>query len=209
MLRRKLTGVIIAVGVMVSSLIPAVSAANPNLLQDVRRGDWFYGAVQYVVNRELMVGTSNNTFSPNITVTRAMFVQSLYGQDGRPWVLNVRPSYTDVQVSDWYSSAVAWAKQNNIVSGYDDGRFKPNDPITREQMAAIFYRYAIYKNYISQNTSFNGNIYRFQDAGRVSNWAVPAMNWAVAIGLMAGSDNGLLPVSIPFMWKRKKWIFIW
>ena len=155
MLRRKLTGVIIAVGVMVSSLIPAVSAANPNLLQDVRRGDWFYGAVQYVVNRELMVGTSNNTFSPNITVTRAMFVQSLYGQDGRPWVLNVRPSYTDVQVSDWYSSAVAWAKQNNIVSGYDDGRFKPNDPITREQMAAIFYRYAI--------------------------------------GLMAGSDNGLLP----------------
>ena len=195
MLRKKLTGVIIAIGVMVSALIPSVSAANPNLLQDVRRGDWFYGAVQYVVNRELMVGTTGNTFSPNITVTRGMFVQSLYGQDGRPWVLNVRPSYTDVQVSDWYSNAVAWAKQNSIVSGYNDGGFKPNAPITREQMVAIFYRYAIYKNYISQNTSFNGNIYRFQDAGNISNWAVPAMNWAVAIGLMAGSDSGLLPAN--------------
>ena len=128
MLRKKLTGVIITIGVMVSILVPAASAANPNLLQDVRRGHWYFGAVQYVVNRELMVGTTNTTFSPNNTVTRGMFVQSLYGQDGRPWVLNVRPSYTDVQVSDWYSNAVAWAKQKNIISGYDDGSFKPNAP---------------------------------------------------------------------------------
>ena len=158
MLRKKLTGVIITIGIMVSILVPAASAANPNLLQDVRRGHWYFGAVQYVVNRELMVGTTNTTFSPNNTVTRGMFVQSLYGQDGRSWVLNVRPSYTDVQVSDWYSNAVAWAKQKNIISGYDDGSFKPNAPITREQMAAIFYRYAVYKSYISENTSFNGNI---------------------------------------------------
>lgn len=195
MIRKKLTGTIVAIGIMISMLIPAASAANPYMLQDVQRGHWFYGAVHYVVNRELMVGTTNTTFSPNSTVTRGMFVQSLYGQDGRPWVLNVRPSYTDVQVSDWYSNAVAWAKQKNIISGYDDGGFKPNAPITREQMAAIFYRYAIYKNYISENTSFNGNIYRFPDAGYVSNWAVSAMNWALAIGLMAGSDSGLLPAS--------------
>ena len=195
MIRKKLTGTIVAIGIIVSMLIPAVSAANPYMLQDVQRGHWFYGAVHYVVNRELMVGTTNTTFSPNSTVTRGMFVQSLYGQDGRPWVLNVRPSYTDVQVSDWYSNAVAWAKQKNIISGYDDGGFKPNAPITREQMAAIFYRYAIYKNYISENTSFNGNIYRFPDAGYVSSWAVSAMNWALAIGLMAGSDSGLLPAS--------------
>lgn len=193
MIRKKLTGVIIVVVIAVSMLVNTVSAASSAMLQDVRRGQWFYGAVQYVVSKNLMVGTSSTTFSPDSKVTRAMFVQSLYGQDGRPWVMNVRPSYTDVQISDWYSNAVAWAKQNGIVSGYSDGSFKPNQPITREQMAVIFYQYAIYKKYIQASSSFYGNMSRFQDAGLVSNWAVAAMNWAISIGLLAGSDGYLMP----------------
>lgn len=193
MIRRKITGMIIAFGVFISLFAPVVSAANPALLKDIRRGQWFYGAVQYVVSKELMVGTDSTTFSPDNTVTRAMFVQSMYGQDGRPWVMNVRSVYNDVQISDWYSTAVAWAKQKNIVSGYDDGGFRPNEPITREQMAAIFYQYAIYKKYVQSGSSFNGNLSRFQDAGYVSNWAAPALNWALSIGLIAGSDGNLLP----------------
>ena len=193
MSRKKIISVIIAVTIMITTLIPAASAANANQLQDVRRGHWFYGAVHYVVSKELMVGTTNTTFSPNDTVTRAMFVQSLYGQDGRPWVMNVRPAFVDVQISDWYSNAVAWASQKKIVTGYADNSFKPNEPITREQMAAIFYRYAVYKKYIQESASFNGNLGRFQDYGSISSWAVPAMNWAVAVGLMAGSDGQLEP----------------
>ena len=193
MSRKKIISVLTALCLAVTMLVSSVSAANANQLQDVRRGHWFYGAVHYVVSKELMVGTTSTTFSPNDTVTRGMFVQSLYGQDGRPWVLNVRPIYIDVQVSDWYSNAVAWASQKGIVSGYDDNSFKPNEPITREQMAAIFYRYAIYKKYIQESTSFNGNLSRFYDYGSISSWAVPAMNWAVSVGLMAGSENGLEP----------------
>ena len=149
---------------------------------DVRTSDWFYDAVVYAYENGMMAGVGNNQFSPNTTTTRAMIVTILYRLENQPAAGS--SSFTDVPAGQWYTNAVAWAAANGIVGGYGDGRFGPNDTITREQMAAILYRYAQFKGYDVSNT---GNLSGYTDAAQVSEWARSAMGWANAQGLITGN----------------------
>ena len=149
---------------------------------DVHTGDWFYDAVEYAYENGMMDGIANNLFSPNGTTTRAMIVTILHRLENQP--ASGTSIFTDVPAGQWYTNAVAWAAANGIVDGYGDGRFGPNDTITREQMAAILYRYAQFKGYDVSNT---GNLSGYTDAAQVSEWARTAMGWANAQGLITGN----------------------
>ncbi len=155
---------------------------------DVKSGDWFCDSVRYVYENELMSGTSTTTFGPNEKTTRGMIVTILYRLENEPSV-SADSAFSDVEAGQYYANAVAWANQNGIVTGYDDGRFGPNDTITREQMAAILYRYADYKE---QDVSAAADLSAFTDAGSVSDYAVQAFEWAVSEGLITGSTDTTL-----------------
>lgn len=154
---------------------------------DVGQNDWFYSAVRFVYERGMMAGTSADKFSPRTNTSRAMVVTILYRLDGSP---ETAPgSFPDVGAGQWYTDAVGWASQNGIVKGYSNGRFGPGDDITREQMAAILYRYAQHKN---QDVSKTGDLSTFVDAGKVSGYAAAEMGWAVGSGLITGKDGNRL-----------------
>ena len=155
---------------------------------DVKSGDWFCDSVRYVYENELMSGTGTTTFGPNEKTTRGMIVTILYRLENEPSV-SADSAFSDVEAGQYYANAVAWANQNGIVTGYDDGRFGPNDTITREQMAAILYRYADYKE---QDVSAAADLSAFTDAGNVSDYAVQAFEWAVSEGLITGSTDTTL-----------------
>jgi hypothetical protein len=155
---------------------------------DVRSNDWFCDSVRYVYENHLMGGTSGTTFSPKEKTTRGMIVTILYRMEKEPSV-SAGAAFSDVKPGQYYANAVAWASQNGIVSGYGDGRFGPNDTITREQMAAILYRYAGYKN---QDVSAAADISAFADAGSISNYSVQALQWAVSEGLITGTTDTTL-----------------
>ena len=167
-------------------LIPQPEPEVPSF-QDVHTGDWYYDAVVYVAQRGLMSGTAANTFSPDLSTTRGMVVTILYSLEGKPSV--GAASFQDVAPSAWYAPAVAWASANGIVSGYSGETFGPEDPITREQMAAILYRYAQYKDY---DVSGRGTLSSFQDAAQLSDYAQDAMAWALDQGLISGVGQGML-----------------
>ena len=152
---------------------------------DVSENDWFYGAVQYVYDNDMMNGVSATSFAPNSNLTRAMMAAVLYNLEDQP--TQADSSFTDVVDGSWYADAVNWAAANNIVSGYGDGIFGPNDNITREQMASILYRYAEYKGY---DVSAVGDLSQFNDADSVSEWANDVMRWAVGAGLINGMGDG-------------------
>ena len=151
---------------------------------DVADSDWYADAVQYVFANGLMAGTSDTTFSPNATTTRAMIVTILYRLEGEPEA-EATSAFADVAADMYYADAVNWAAANNIVTGYDDTSFGPDDTITREQMAAILYRYAQYKGY--DVTTGGMALNEYTDAGQISEYAVPAMQWANENGLITGS----------------------
>ena len=155
---------------------------------DVREGDWFRPAVAYVYGAGLMNGTGPNTFTPGGTTTRGMIVTILHRLEGSPAAWG--GSFPDVAPGQYYSQAVAWAAANGIVNGYDTGLFKPDASITREQMAAILYRYAAYKGY---SVTARADLSAYADAGQVSNYALDAMSWANQAGLITGSGSSLLP----------------
>lgn len=155
---------------------------------DVREGDWFRPAVAYVYAAGLMNGTGPNTFTPGGTTTRGMIVTILHRLEGSPAAWG--GSFPDVAPGQYYSQAVAWAAANGIVNGYDTGLFKPDASITREQMAAILYRYAAYKGY---SVTARADLSAYADAGQVSNYALDAMSWANQAGLITGSGSSLLP----------------
>lgn len=162
---------------------------------DMSKGDWFYPAVDYAVGRDLFKGTGARTFSPQNSMTRAMFVTVLYRLAGQPYVSTASMAFSDVtDPNAYYYNAVAWASQNNIVTGYVDGTFKPDVSITREQMAAIMYRYADYAGYSVQIISPE-KFSAFPDSGSVSDWAVNALMWATDRGIINGADGKLLPMS--------------
>ncbi len=150
--------------------------------RDVPQSEWFYSAVQYVYGNGMMSGTDPDLFSPNVTTTRGMIVTILYRLEGRPAV-SAAP-FRDVPASQYYASAVAWASENGIVSGYGDGIFGPEDTITREQMASILYRYANYKGYDMSGTA---DLSIYVDAGKISPYAMTALQWANANGLVSGT----------------------
>ena len=157
---------------------------------DVSRNDWFYGDVSYVYENGIMDGVSAETFAPNATLTRGMIVTILYRMENKPAVTGAS-KFTDVDANEWYGAPVAWAAENGIVTGYSETTFGPNDPVTREQLAAILYRYAVYKGMSAVTLEQNPS--RFTDADQISAYAVPAMNWAVGKGLINGADGKLSP----------------
>lgn len=155
---------------------------------DVASGSWYYDSVAYVYEQGLMGGTGEGRFSPDLTTSRAMIVTILYRLEGSPAVSG-GASFADVTAGQWYSDGVAWASANGIVTGYSNGSFGPDDTITREQMAAILYRYARYKGYdLSAQAALDG----YADAAQVSAYAADAMKWAVGSGLITGTSGTTL-----------------
>lgn len=158
---------------------------------DVDQSKWYHEGVDYAIKNGLMNGTGANTFAPDATTTRAMVVTILYRLDGEPAVTKNIP-FADVPAGKWYSDAINWAAANGIVDGYGNNKFGPDDTITREQMAAILYRYASYKGY---NVSDLANLSGYTDAGKVSTWADTAVRWAVSAGLIEGTSGSTLSPS--------------
>ena len=156
---------------------------------DVRESDWFYDDVVFAYENGLFSGTSDTTFSPNTSMTRAMLVTVLYRLEGQPAV-NGRSGFSDVQYNGYYEDAVTWAADNGIVNGTSTTTFSPNANVTREQMAAILYRYAQYKKY---NTAASSSLNGFTDQASVSGYATASLEWAVAEKLVNGSAGKLMP----------------
>lgn len=154
---------------------------------DVADDDWYYSAVEYVYRSELITGTTSTAFEPNATTTRAMLVTVLWRLAGEPAANS--SSFTDVAAGAWYSTAVAWAAENNIVDGIGGGLFAPNDSITREQMAVILYNYASFMDY---DVSVSGDTSIFTDRGKISSWAIGGIEWAVGAELISGKGDRIL-----------------
>ena len=162
------------------------TGANP--FADVSEKDWFYGDVMFVYENGLMLGTSKTTFSPYGTATRGMMATILWRMEGSP-APKGKNSFTDVEAGKWYADAITWTAENGIFAGYGKDKFGPDDPITREQLAAIFYRYADYKGY---DLTVKGNLDKFKDADKITDYAKTAMQWAVGSGLVKGKSGNLL-----------------
>ena len=156
---------------------------------DVDTAQWYHASVDYVLTNGIMNGTSATTFVPNGQLTRGMLVQILYNLEGKPQ--GGAAAFDDVASSAWYAKAVGWAAENKIVGGYGDGRFGPNDAVTREQTAAILYRYAQSKG-VDVSVGEDTNILSFTDAQSISEYAIPAMQWAVGAGVLTGKGGGRL-----------------
>lgn len=169
------------------SYAKADETPSKTTFNDVSANDWFASAVDYVTGKGMMNGTADNTFSPKANATRGMVVTVLYRLENQP--STSAASFTDVASGAYYANAVAWANANGIVSGYGSGKFGPNDKVTREQLAAILYRYAQYKKYdVSGANSLDG----YTDVQSVSSYAVPALQWANAAGVVTGKSGSKL-----------------
>ena len=151
------------------------------VFEDVHENDWFYDAVNYVVERGMFTGLSDTVFGPFIQMTRAQLVQVLYSMAGKPAVEKTH-AFTDVKDGDWFADAVAWAVQSGAASGVGGGRFAPNDVLTREQMATMLWACAGKPAPVGQKPDFT-------DAGQISEWAVKAMSWCVENGIMNGIEG--------------------
>ena len=162
------------------------TVANP--FTDVSEKDWFYNDAMFVYKNGLMLGTSKTLFSPHGTVTRGMMATILWRMEG-----SLAPkdenSFTDVEAGRWYADAITWTTENGIFAGYSKDKFGPDDPITREQLTAIFYRYADYKGY---KLTITGNLDKFEDADKITDYAKMVMQWAVGNGLIKGKSENLL-----------------
>nr|WP_288691093.1 S-layer homology domain-containing protein [uncultured Anaerotignum sp.] len=165
---------------------------NPDIVvnpfTDVSEKDWFYNDAMFVYKNGLMLGTSKTLFSPHGTVTRGMMATILWRMEG-----SLAPkgenSFTDVEAGRWYADAITWTTENGIFAGYSKDKFGPDDPITREQLTAIFYRYAVYKGY---KLTVTGNLDKFEDADKITDYAKMVMQWAVGNGLIKGKSENLL-----------------
>jgi len=162
------------------------TVANP--FTDVFEKDWFYDDAMFVYKNGLMLGTSKTLFSPHGTVTRGMMATILWRMEG-----SLAPkgenSFTDVEAGRWYADAITWTTENGIFAGYSKDKFGPDDPITREQLTAIFYRYADYKGY---KLTVTENLDKFEDADKITDYAKMVMQWAVGNGLIKGKAETLL-----------------
>ena len=165
---------------------------NPDIVvnpfTDVSEKDWFYNDAMFVYKNGLMLGTSKTLFGPHGTVTRGMMATILWRMEG-----SLAPkgenSFTDVEAGRWYADAITWTAENGIFAGYSKDKFGPDDPITREQLTAIFYRYADYKGY---KLTVTENLDKFEDADKITDYAKMVMQWAVGNGLIKGKSENLL-----------------
>ena len=165
---------------------------NPDIVvnpfTDVSEKDWFYNDAMFVYKNGLMLGTSKTLFGPHGMVTRGMMATILWRMEG-----SLAPkgenSFTDVEAGRWYADAITWTAENGIFAGYSKDKFGPDDPITREQLTAIFYRYADYKGY---KLTVTGNLDKFEDADKITDYAKTVMQWAVGNRLIKGKSETLL-----------------
>ena len=171
------------------SYVKATETPSETKFNDVSANDWFASAVDYVTGKGMMNGTADNTFSPKANTTRGMVVTVLYRLENQP--STSAASFTDVASGAYYANAVAWANANGIVSGYGSGKFGPNDKVTREQLAAILYRYAQYKKY-DVSVGEDTNILSYDDAQSISSYAIPAIQWACGAGVVTGKSGSKL-----------------
>ncbi len=161
-----------------------------NLFKDVKETDWFYEAVKFVVEKGMMRGIGSETFGPNIPLTRGMLITVLHRLESEPSL--GKSSFVDVEEGKYYSEAVAWAQQNGIIIGISETEFGPDTIITREQLATILYRYAIYRGY---DAEVGEKLYAYKDSGLISGYALSAMQWAVGKDIIKGKEGMLLAPS--------------
>ncbi len=187
----------VLIGAMMATSVPAFAAENTDVpitpdtpavtlpFTDVAESDWFYDPVVYAYDTGIMTGTSATEFAPNVTMTRAMIASVLYRLEGSPAMSegNLGYPYEDVEGDAWYAMPVYWARESGVMAGYSDSTFGPNDPITREQLAATLYKYAEYKGEdVSARTDLSG----YSDAATISDWAEEVLSWANAEGYVNG-----------------------
>ena len=154
---------------------------------DVTEDAWYYEAVKYVYENGLMIGTADDTFAPNSTLSRAMVAQILYNLEGQP-TADGESTFTDAS-GHWAANAIAWAQETGAVSGYENNTFRPNRAVTREELAQMLYNYAQYKDY---DLTATGDLSQFSDGDKVQDWAEEAVSWANGNGLINGHDDGTL-----------------
>ena len=185
-MKRKLIALVCALGL----LIPTALADGTSYL-DVPEWEWYADVVAEMTEKGIMTGTKEGYFSPNSTVTRAMAVTVLWRLEGCPQPEDLN-SFTDIDPDDpevyWYAPQAAWAKEAGIANGYTDGSFRGNKKVTREQMASFIYQYAKYKG----QPLAQGSLGLFDDAYKVSDWAVDAVKHAVGMGILQGNAHGEL-----------------
>lgn len=190
---KSLCSIMLAAVMAASALSLNVSAAAVSDFTDVAPGSWYYSAVEYAVDNGLFAGTSKTTFSPAGAMTRGMFVKVLGSKAGIDKSQYLRYRFTDVKQGDYYAPYVEWAACYGIVNGKTKTRFDPSGKITREQMAAILYRYAKATENDTDSSGGREALAAFSDAGKVSDYAAEAMGWAVSKGAIQGSSGGLDP----------------
>ena len=188
--RRTLT-LILALLMMGTTLLPVIAKEDITSFADVKEGAWYYNAVTYVAEKGIMIGMKENTFGPNVKFTRAMAVQMLSTLSGDDLSGYTKPDFPDVSESSWFMKAVAWSVDKGIVVGID-GKFKPNDYVTREQLARMIHQFAL--KYDIENIYACGpeSADTFADAAKIGAWAKEDINWAVYNGIISGMGNGKL-----------------
>lgn len=159
---------------------------NPYL--DIKETAWYYPAVKHATENGLMNGTGSNHFSPDISMTRAMFATILYRMGGQPEVDHENP-FVDVPKGEWYSKAISWAHEKQLIMGYGSNRFGLNENVTREQVVTILYRYAKIQGL---DVSGQASLSEYTDTSKISSWAQPAMKWAIHHGVMSGRSTTIL-----------------
>ena len=162
-----------------------VVASNGIPFTDVSKNSWYYNTVKYVYEANIITGANKYEFKPESNITRGMIVTILWRMEGQPKVTGVK-DFPDV-TKQYYYDAVRWATKNKVVNGYNNGKFGPNDNITREQLAVILSNYAKYKG---KNVTATVNTNKFKDWNKTTGYARPAMQWAIAKGVITGKDNG-------------------
>ena len=181
---KKLITLILAAIMLVGAVVTAAADGSP--FTDVKEKRWSYSSIVYAFEKGYMDGVGGGKFDPAGTMTRGMVVTVLWRMEGKPGV-EFKNDFTDVKSGKYYSSAVIWAKDNDIVNGVSEGKFDPNGKITREQLATMLYRYADFKGY---DVTASGDLSKFPDAGKAHSYAKTALAWATGKGLIGGVKSG-------------------
>lgn len=163
-----------------------IGKQSMDILKDIKKSDWYYNSVKYVYDRNIIVGATETLFRPNNKLSRGNLVTILWRMEGSP-IVNATNKFTDIKASDYYYEAVKWAASKKIVNGYSETKFAPNNNITREQLAVMLNNYAKYKN---KNVNKTVDLSKFEDSKRVSSYAIPAVQWAIASKIISGKQEG-------------------